>query len=162
MPLRLAKDNASLIRDTNSDSTAVDAVKCRHSLSHTCGCDSSQRSNFCDVLGRRQRGWLQKGLSDSSAPLKIVVSSSVLFGDPVFEGDEGPCRGDDFEVRPRRTSLTEHRHFQPAVLQASASKSRAHDRTCGERVRQALFLAVALFCLCDQMRARLNRRLPLF
>ena len=58
-----------------------------------------QASNFCDVLGPQQRMWLQEGLRESTAPLKVVVSGSVVFGNPTYIGHRGPCSSDDIEVR---------------------------------------------------------------
>ena len=37
-------------------------------------------STFCEVLGPRQRRWLDQVLSGSRAPLKVIASGSVLFG----------------------------------------------------------------------------------
>ncbi|KAL3684029.1 hypothetical protein R1sor_002051 [Riccia sorocarpa] len=76
--------------------------------------DGRAESPFCDVLGREQRLWLQESLVRSEAPLKLVVSSSVLLGDLQPQmcdwDDEEPrstckCSGDDWEC------------YKPAQLQ---------------------------------------------
>uniref|UniRef100_A0A7R9UFG7 PhoD-like phosphatase metallophosphatase domain-containing protein n=1 Tax=Pinguiococcus pyrenoidosus TaxID=172671 RepID=A0A7R9UFG7_9STRA len=51
--------------------------------------DLQADSPFCEVIGRRQRAWFRDSLSQSAARLKIVVSASVLIGNP----DETPCSG---------------------------------------------------------------------
>ncbi|CAI7841932.1 unnamed protein product, partial [Closterium sp. NIES-53] len=44
-------------------------------------------SQYCEVLGRQQRLWLQDELHDSNAPIKIIVSPSPLFTNPMPQ----PC-----------------------------------------------------------------------
>ncbi|BFI29582.1 hypothetical protein AXG93_3242s1330 [Marchantia polymorpha subsp. ruderalis] len=76
--------------------------------------DGRDESSFCDVLGREQRLWLQESITKSTAPLKLVVSSSVLLGDLQPQmcdwNNEGTsstcmCSGDDWEC------------YKPAQLQ---------------------------------------------
>jgi hypothetical protein len=45
--------------------------------------DAYQTSPFCDVLGRNQMRWLRQTIAESAAPLKVIVSGSVLFYDPL-------------------------------------------------------------------------------
>jgi len=59
--------------------------------------DLTYTSTFCDVLGPKQRRWLQSSLQESKAPLKLVVSPSVMFGNPTFISSRGPCSSDDIE-----------------------------------------------------------------
>lgn len=42
----------------------------------------AQNSQYCEVLGRQQRQWLQEELQDSVAPIKIIVSPSPVFANP--------------------------------------------------------------------------------
>ncbi|CAI5985314.1 unnamed protein product [Closterium sp. NIES-64] len=44
-------------------------------------------SQYCEVLGRQQRLWLQDELHDSNAPIKVIVSPSPLFTNPLPQ----PC-----------------------------------------------------------------------
>ena len=44
--------------------------------------DMFQTSPFCEVLGREQRKWLRKAVKDSTAAVKLFVSSSVLLENP--------------------------------------------------------------------------------
>ncbi|GJP57253.1 hypothetical protein CLOM_g16278 [Closterium sp. NIES-68] len=44
-------------------------------------------SQYCEVLGRQQRLWLQEELQDSVAPIKIIVSPSPVFTNPLPQ----PC-----------------------------------------------------------------------
>lgn len=44
--------------------------------------DDSQESPFCEVLGKSQRKWLKSALRASRAPVKLIVSGSVLLYDP--------------------------------------------------------------------------------
>eukprot|EP00249_Psilotum_nudum_P012012 c23529_g1_i1 orf=105-1763(+) len=77
--------------------------------------DSNAEPSFCEVLGKKQRLWLESALLQSNAPLKLVVSSSVVLGNPVkkncegpnadIDGVECPCSGDDWEC------------YKPAQLQ---------------------------------------------
>ena len=58
-----------------------------------------QGSPICDVLGPSQRRWLQRELSSSHAPLRIVASGSVPFGSLGYQDDpHGGCSGDDWQV----------------------------------------------------------------
>ncbi|CAM6118223.1 unnamed protein product [Calypogeia fissa] len=69
--------------------------------------DGRGESPFCEVLGKDQRLWLQESLALSNAPVKLVVSSSVLLGNPKPQmcENEGTvrtnmtclCTGDDWE-----------------------------------------------------------------
>ena len=60
---------------------------------------SEEASPFCEVLGPRQRRWLDQVLSGSRAPLKVIASGSVLFGstglgENAAENDwQGRCSG---------------------------------------------------------------------
>ncbi|KAH7425893.1 hypothetical protein KP509_11G076600 [Ceratopteris richardii] len=72
-------------------------------------------SSFCEILGEQQRMWFEESLLGSKALLKLVVSSSVVLGNPLKKscedlGDannsiECPCFGDDWEC------------YKPAQLQ---------------------------------------------
>jgi alkaline phosphatase D len=69
-------------------------------------------SPICEVLGRRQREWLEDVLTTrATAPLKIIASGSVLLGDPVTINEdttdwEGQCSGDDWDCyRPAQLAL---------------------------------------------------------
>ena len=42
--------------------------------------DMGGESPFCEVLGYQQRVWLERALAASTAPLKLIVSGSVLLG----------------------------------------------------------------------------------
>lgn len=42
--------------------------------------DMGEESPFCEVLGYQQRVWLERALAASTAPLKLIVSGSVLLG----------------------------------------------------------------------------------
>ena len=44
--------------------------------------DMYQTSPFCEVLGREQRKWLRKAVKDSTAAVKLFISSSVLLENP--------------------------------------------------------------------------------
>ncbi len=44
--------------------------------------DVQQESTFCEVLGKTQRRWLRRAVKQSTAPLKLFVSSSVLLHNP--------------------------------------------------------------------------------
>jgi hypothetical protein len=54
---------------------------------------------MCEVLGPSQRQWLKAQLASSSAPLRIIASSSVLAGSLGYSTEEETCSGDDWEVR---------------------------------------------------------------
>jgi hypothetical protein len=47
--------------------------------------DAQQDSPHCEVLGKGQRAWLRTALEESKAPLKLIVSGSVLLGNPVTQ-----------------------------------------------------------------------------
>lgn len=47
----------------------------------------------------QQRAWFQEELKKSKAPLKLIGSGSVLFGNPI-SGPEGPGSGDDIQTYP--------------------------------------------------------------
>lgn len=50
------------------------------------------------MLGIEQRKWFQQELLyKSKAPLKIIGSGSVVFGDPRPQPNYGPCAGDDMD-----------------------------------------------------------------
>jgi alkaline phosphatase D len=49
--------------------------------------DTFKESPFCEVLGKSQRRWLRKVVKESTAAVKIFVSGSVLFDNPLFR----PC-----------------------------------------------------------------------
>jgi len=74
--------------------------------------DMAHASQFCDVLGRLQRSWLREALQHSRAPLKLVASGSVLFGNPsntnsnshLPSSAKAQCSGDDWDC------------YQPAQL----------------------------------------------
>ncbi|CAM9620288.1 unnamed protein product, partial [Ascophyllum nodosum] len=62
----------------------------------------SQDSPFCEVLGREQRAWLQRELDRSTASLRLIISGSVVLGNPGDDtsvcGDEPcQCSGDDWD-----------------------------------------------------------------
>eukprot|EP00613_Pedinella_sp_CCMP2098_P076997 CAMPEP_0171939682 /NCGR_PEP_ID=MMETSP0993-20121228/36516_1 /TAXON_ID=483369 /ORGANISM="non described non described, Strain CCMP2098" /LENGTH=601 /DNA_ID=CAMNT_0012581575 /DNA_START=397 /DNA_END=2202 /DNA_ORIENTATION=+ len=60
--------------------------------------DEQQGSPHCEVLGRQQRAWLRGALEASTAPLKLLVSGSVLLGNPVSQGPfDSFCSGDDLD-----------------------------------------------------------------
>jgi phosphodiesterase/alkaline phosphatase D-like protein len=42
--------------------------------------DTEEDSTFCELLGRRQRAWLESVLNASTAPVKVLASGSVVFG----------------------------------------------------------------------------------
>lgn len=65
-------------------------------------------------MGPTQRQWLQNGLQNSKAPLKLVVSGSVLFANPFQDDPTRPCSGDDFEVF--RIFVFEKQPFFSAIL----------------------------------------------
>ena len=44
--------------------------------------DLYQSSPFCEVLGREQRKWLRQAVKDSTAVVKLFISSSVLLENP--------------------------------------------------------------------------------
>ena len=68
--------------------------------------DVQQKSPFCEMLGRNQRKWLRQALSESKAPLKLIVSGSVVLAEPYnstcatdYETGEPvycQCSGDDW------------------------------------------------------------------
>eukprot|EP00250_Pteridium_aquilinum_P024614 c2932_g1_i2 orf=363-1439(-) len=72
-------------------------------------------SSFCEILGEQQRNWFENAILRSKAPLKLVVSSSVVIGNPLKKSCEDlgsatnevecPCFGDDWEC------------YKPAQLQ---------------------------------------------
>ena len=66
-------------------------------LSSSVDFEDMARSSFCDVLGLPQRNWLSKSLRSSRAAVKLVLSGSVLLSHPVWEGENGPCSGDDWD-----------------------------------------------------------------
>ena len=46
------------------------------------------------VLGRPQRKWLEDTLDAvQEAPVKLIVSGSVVFGSPLSNDTDGPCSG---------------------------------------------------------------------
>eukprot|EP00241_Pyramimonas_parkeae_P003592 CAMPEP_0114237380 /NCGR_PEP_ID=MMETSP0058-20121206/7357_1 /TAXON_ID=36894 /ORGANISM="Pyramimonas parkeae, CCMP726" /LENGTH=654 /DNA_ID=CAMNT_0001349413 /DNA_START=109 /DNA_END=2073 /DNA_ORIENTATION=+ len=47
--------------------------------------DMRQESPFCEMLGGQQRRWLEEALRKSNAPLKLVVSGSVVLGSATSE-----------------------------------------------------------------------------
>lgn len=51
-------------------------------VSSTDAIDWAQESPFCEVLGRTQRKWLRKVVQESTAPLQVFVSGSVLVYNP--------------------------------------------------------------------------------
>jgi hypothetical protein len=47
------------------------------------------------VLGRPQRKWLDDTLDAvQEAPVKLIVSGSVVFGSPLSNDTDGPCSGE--------------------------------------------------------------------
>lgn len=42
--------------------------------------EAEEDSSFCEVLGPQQRAWLDRVLSASTAPVKLIASGSVVFG----------------------------------------------------------------------------------
>ncbi|KAI5079699.1 hypothetical protein GOP47_0005178 [Adiantum capillus-veneris] len=77
--------------------------------------DEISNSTFCEILGEQQRRWFEDAILGSNAPLKLVVSSSVVLGNPIKKScqdlgsstneAECPCFGDDWEC------------YKPAQLQ---------------------------------------------
>lgn len=77
--------------------------------------DEPSNSSFCEILGEQQRRWFEDALLGSEAPLKLVVSSSVVLGNPlkkscqdlgsVTNEAECPCLGDEWQC------------YKPAQLQ---------------------------------------------
>ena len=57
--------------------------------------ESPATAPFCDMLGQTQWRWLEEALAGSSAPLKLVVSGSVLFSNPLRVN---PCSGSEFNA----------------------------------------------------------------
>lgn len=47
--------------------------------------DTQQDSSFCEVLGKTQRSWLRSAVQQSTAPVQLFVSGSVLFYDPTSQ-----------------------------------------------------------------------------
>ncbi len=45
--------------------------------------DQYQDSPFCEVLGKAQRKWLRRAVAESTAPVKLFVSGSVLLYNPL-------------------------------------------------------------------------------
>lgn len=81
-------------------------------------------SSFCEILGPRQRSWLEDTILQSYAPIKLVVSSSVVVGNPLKKTCEDmgvttrdiecPCTGEDWEC------------YKPAQLHLLNLLSRSH------------------------------------
>ena len=62
------------------------------------GCKSAvqqpQGAVTAQVLGRPQRKWLDDTLDAvQEAPVKLIVSGSVVFGSPLSNDTDGPCSG---------------------------------------------------------------------
>ena len=56
--------------------------------------DIEEGSSLCEVLGRPQRRWLDETLDAvQEAPVKLIVSGSVVFGSPLSNDTMGPCSG---------------------------------------------------------------------
>ena len=56
--------------------------------------DMGEESSLCEVLGRPQRAWLEETLDAvQEAPVKLIVTGSVLFGSPLSNGSMGACGG---------------------------------------------------------------------
>lgn len=79
------------------------------------GIDLDENSVFCEVLGDQQRNWFKDEILRSKAPIKLVISSSIVVGNPLKKTCEDlssatnevecPCSGDDWEC------------YKPAQLQ---------------------------------------------
>ena len=95
--VKFDEENGKLVTEESIDSEYYVGQLPFTVYAHEAG--SLQASNFCDVLGPQQRLWLQEGLRESTAPLKVIVSGSVIFGNPTYTGKEGPCSSDDIEAR---------------------------------------------------------------
>jgi len=55
-------------------------------------------SSLCEVMGRQQRRWLDETLDAvQEAPVKIIVSGSVVFGSPLSNDTKGVCSGAESE-----------------------------------------------------------------
>ncbi|MCO5609407.1 hypothetical protein L7F22_063633 [Adiantum nelumboides] len=78
--------------------------------------DKLSNSLFCEILGEQQRRWFEDAILSSNAPLKLVVSSSVVLGNPIKKScldlgsstteAECPCFGDDWECyKPAQMQL---------------------------------------------------------
>ena len=85
--------------------------------------EMEEASPLCEVLGPRQRRWLDLALAASRAPIKLIVSGSVVLGSSPLEanseanGWEGQCSGDDWDC---------YRPAQAALLGALQRHARAH------------------------------------
>ena len=73
-------------------------------LKHAAGAGAAVSEAFCDVLGARQRSWLKKSLSSSTALLNIVVAPGGLLGNPEASGSGG-CTGSEWDCfRPAQVN----------------------------------------------------------
>lgn len=64
--------------------------------------DMEEESSLCEVLGRPQRAWLEETLDAvQEAPVKLIVSGSVLFGSPLSNGTMGACGGARQTLNPK-------------------------------------------------------------
>ncbi|EFN59092.1 hypothetical protein CHLNCDRAFT_137864 [Chlorella variabilis] len=85
--------------------------------------ESEEDSSFCELLGPRQRAWLDGVLAEARAPVKLIASGSVLFGSTGLgenskENDwTGRCSGDDWDC---------YRPAQLALLQTLQRHARQH------------------------------------
>eukprot|EP00892_Ulva_mutabilis_P008009 jgi/Ulvmu1/5580/UM023_0117.1 len=75
--------------------------------------DVTHESGFCEVLGRKQRQWLNDTIERGTAAVTLVASGSVLLGRPgaANSADDSPpfssvCSGDDWDCyRPAQQNL---------------------------------------------------------
>ncbi|KAL4859501.1 hypothetical protein ACK3TF_000601 [Chlorella vulgaris] len=74
--------------------------------------ESEEDSTFCELLGPRQRAWLDSVLAASTAPVKLIASGSVVLGSTGLDANtpanewRGHCSGDDWDCyRPAQLAL---------------------------------------------------------
>lgn len=75
-------DSSNIIVVAGSDSDSTWSSEASEAMGYI---DTEQGAPFCDVLGRPQRSWLRNALAVSNAPLKLIVSGSVVLGNPVWQ-----------------------------------------------------------------------------
>lgn len=62
--------------------------------------ESEEDSTFCELLGPRQRAWLDSVLAASTAPVKLIASGSVVLGSTGLDANtpanewRGHCSGE--------------------------------------------------------------------
>jgi alkaline phosphatase D len=89
----------------SSSSTSPFIADPSNHLKHSTVAGTALSEPFCDILGARQRNWLTKSLSSSTALLNIVVAPGGLLGNPVTVGSRG-CTGSEWDCfRPAQVNL---------------------------------------------------------